>query len=121
MIQPQSTHLFVTCEEKSIPAIHMKLTNFINNLYQSSGKEEPKSVNTNEPSVQSSNDKKNTFVAKPFPVNFVARTYPLVPYLHPDHPTLRILGAIMAPELHKEIREKGGAYGSRSAIDTTGK
>lgn len=36
-----------------------------------------------------------------------------MPYTHEDHPKLRILAKLLSAKfLHREIREKGGAYGS---------
>ncbi|KAL8565467.1 hypothetical protein ACOMHN_049444 [Nucella lapillus] len=49
----------------------------------------------------------------PFSVNYVGQSVPTVPFTHPDRPVLTVLGALMSRKfLHREIREKGGAYGS---------
>jgi presequence protease len=46
------------------------------------------------------------------PVAFDALVFRTVPYTHPDAPVLLALGEYLrARYLHKEIREKGGAYG----------
>ncbi|KAK3854782.1 hypothetical protein Pcinc_038757 [Petrolisthes cinctipes] len=55
----------------------------------------------------------------PFPVNFAGMALPGVPYLHPDVGTLRVLPRLMFRFLHREIREKGGAYGG-GAMATPG-
>lgn len=47
----------------------------------------------------------------PFPVNFASKSYTGVSYAHPDAGALRVLGRLMFKFLHREIREKGGAYG----------
>lgn len=47
----------------------------------------------------------------PFPINFAAKAFPGVPYAHPDAGALRVLARVMFRFLHREIREKGGAYG----------
>lgn len=45
-------------------------------------------------------------------VSFVARTYPGVRYPHPDAPALAVAAKLLRSlYLHREIREKGGAYG----------
>jgi Zn-dependent M16 (insulinase) family peptidase len=45
-------------------------------------------------------------------VSFVARTLATAPLGHPDAPPLAVLGKILRSlYLHREIREKGGAYG----------
>ncbi|MFK5927511.1 MAG: insulinase family protein [Desulfuromusa sp.] len=46
------------------------------------------------------------------PVNYVTRVFRAVPYAHPDSAVLMVLAKLMRAEfLHREIREKGGAYG----------
>ncbi len=46
------------------------------------------------------------------PVNYVARVSKAVPYTHPDSAALTVLAKLLRAEfLHREIREKGGAYG----------
>jgi hypothetical protein len=48
-------------------------------------------------------------------VAFVAQTLPTVPIQHKDAPTLAVLGKMLRSlYLHREIREKGGAYGGFS-------
>lgn len=47
----------------------------------------------------------------PFPINFASKSYAGVCYAHPDAGPLRLLARLMFKFLHKEIREKGGAYG----------
>jgi len=56
----------------------------------------------------------NEFVEVPgLGVNFCARAYRGVPACSPDSPKLRLAAALMSSKyLHREIREKGGAYGS---------
>ena len=46
------------------------------------------------------------------PVNYVTRVFRAVPYTHPDSAALMVLAKLLRAEfLHREIREKGGAYG----------
>ncbi|KAJ1543356.1 Mitochondrial presequence protease, partial [Nowakowskiella sp. JEL0078] len=55
---------------------------------------------------------KNVFYPMPFAVNYSARVFHGVPYMHPDSPILQILARLMTTNnLHRELREKGGAYG----------
>ena len=56
----------------------------------------------------------------PFPVNYAAKAVSGVPYNHPDAGTLRVLGRLMFPFLHREIREKGGAYGGGASASPGG-
>lgn len=51
-------------------------------------------------------------------VNFVVESFLGVPYTHPDYAVLSVLAELMTANfLHKEIREKGGAYGSGFQTD----
>jgi Zn-dependent M16 (insulinase) family peptidase len=51
-------------------------------------------------------------LAASVPVSYVARVFPGVPFAHPDAPGLTILAKLLkAGYLHREIRERGGAYG----------
>ena len=46
------------------------------------------------------------------PVSYVTQVFRTVPFNHPDSAALKILAALLkANFLHREIREKGGAYG----------
>ncbi|BCR05851.1 metalloprotease [Desulfuromonas versatilis] len=52
------------------------------------------------------------------PVNYVARVFPTVPFTHPDSGPLQVLSKLLrANFLHREIREKGGAYGGMASCD----
>lgn len=56
----------------------------------------------------------------PFPVNFASKSYVGVPYAHSDSGALRVLSRLMFRFLHREIREKGGAYGGGAAYSPGG-
>eukprot|EP00116_Pleurobrachia_bachei_P005449 sb/3465711/ len=46
-------------------------------------------------------------------VNFCSRSFRGAPSAHPDSPKLSVLAALLSSKyLHREVREKGGAYGS---------
>ncbi|KAJ3065100.1 Mitochondrial presequence protease [Quaeritorhiza haematococci] len=48
----------------------------------------------------------------PAGVNYTAKAFPGVPYSHPDAAALQILSSLLSTNfLHRELREKGGAYG----------
>lgn len=60
-------------------------------------------------------------VVLPLPVNFVSRSLPAVRYHHKDFAPLRILSRLMTTKfLHREIREKGGAYGGGCVASPSG-
>ncbi|NVK10582.1 MAG: peptidase M16, partial [Gammaproteobacteria bacterium] len=51
-------------------------------------------------------------------VNFCASAYPTVPSSHPDAAALTVLAGVLRNGfLHREIREKGGAYGGGATQD----
>ncbi|KAK3738451.1 hypothetical protein QZH41_017087, partial [Actinostola sp. cb2023] len=53
----------------------------------------------------------------PFPVNYSSRSVNAVTYNHEDYAKLRILAKVLSSKyLHREIREKGGAYGSGASL-----
>jgi Zn-dependent M16 (insulinase) family peptidase len=53
------------------------------------------------------------------PVSYVARVFPCVPYTHPDSAGLLVLAKLLrSGYLHREIREKGGAYGGLATYAT---
>jgi Zn-dependent M16 (insulinase) family peptidase len=53
------------------------------------------------------------FFTLPMQVNYVIESFRGASYTNPDYPVLTVLSEIMSHNfLHKEIREKGGAYGS---------
>lgn len=55
------------------------------------------------------------------PVVFNTKVFKTVGFGHKDAPALFVLGNLMkATFLHREIREKGGAYGGSSALDREG-
>ena len=55
------------------------------------------------------------------PVAYVARVFRTVPYTHPDAPALLVLAKLLRADfLHREIREKGGAYGGMAGYNSDG-
>ncbi len=55
------------------------------------------------------------------PVAYVSRVFRTVPYTHPDAPALMVLAKLLRADfLHREIREKGGAYGGMAGYNADG-
>jgi Zn-dependent M16 (insulinase) family peptidase len=55
------------------------------------------------------------------PVAYVTRVFRTVPYTHPDAPALMVLAKLLRADfLHREIREKGGAYGGMAGYNADG-
>lgn len=67
------------------------------------------------------NESKNSIIKLPFQVSYASSVYKGVPYIHEDGAKLQVLSSLLTYKyLHKEIREKGGAYGggaSYSGLD----
>ncbi|CAO3609626.1 unnamed protein product [Cunninghamella blakesleeana] len=62
---------------------------------------------------------KNTFHPIQSSVNFSARSLRGVHYTHPDSAKLQVLSSLLTSHyLHREIREKNGAYGGGSTYDS---
>ena len=55
------------------------------------------------------------------PVAYVSRVFRTVPYTHADAPALTVLAKLLRADfLHREIREKGGAYGGMAGYNSDG-
>lgn len=67
--------------------------------------------------------KPSTLINFPFQVHYAARSLPGVSYVHEDGAPLQVLANLLTfKHLHREVREKGGAYGggaSYSALEGT--
>eukprot|EP01101_Sappina_pedata_P006679 TRINITY_DN3393_c0_g1_i1.p1 TRINITY_DN3393_c0_g1~~TRINITY_DN3393_c0_g1_i1.p1 ORF type:complete len:1084 (+),score=349.18 TRINITY_DN3393_c0_g1_i1:3-3254(+) len=77
-------------------------------------------TSSNKSFVEDSANMRNTFFAvDSSSVNFVAQSHQIgLPYDHPDYPKLEILAVLLSAEyLHREIREKGGAYGGGASCN----
>lgn len=62
-----------------------------------------------------------THFVLPFPVNYIGECVRTVPYTATDYASLRILARLMTSKfLHREIREKGGAYGGGAKLSHNG-
>lgn len=62
----------------------------------------------------------NTLFKLPFQVNYAGIAIPGVPYTHQDGAPLQVLANMLTHKhLHREIREKGGAYGGGASYNPT--
>lgn len=108
-------------EEKSMDANKKKLSNFFDTLPARS--QTPGNVRTisriksliwqqTQLGKQSDFPSRQFYFSIPASINFVAQCFPTVTYAHPDFAKLQVLSTMMSQSfLHREIREKGGAYG----------
>ncbi|KAJ1971434.1 Mitochondrial presequence protease [Dimargaris xerosporica] len=59
------------------------------------------------------------YVPMPFATNFSAQCFRTVPFTHDDNPKLQLLSKLMTTHfLHREIREKNGAYGGGATFSS---
>uniref|UniRef100_A0A8C5MQR3 Presequence protease, mitochondrial n=1 Tax=Leptobrachium leishanense TaxID=445787 RepID=A0A8C5MQR3_9ANUR len=56
-----------------------------------------------------------------FPVNYIGECIRTVPFTDPDFASLRLLAQVMSAKyIHREVREKGGAYGGGAQLGVGG-
>jgi Zn-dependent M16 (insulinase) family peptidase len=104
----------VTAEEQAMQKIETSLTTLLSAL-----------PDTTKPGLASS--EKFTIKSRAtgwhynLPVAYVARVFRTVSYTHPDAPALMVLAKLLRSDfLHREIREKGGAYGGMAGYNSDG-
>ncbi|KAG4305233.1 hypothetical protein PORY_001403 [Pneumocystis oryctolagi] len=103
-----SLKVFITCSDEHMETNREELNKFFSSLPEKSNNYKPESIILQFiPSFG-----KKTFFPLPYSVNFTSLCLLGVPYIHHDGPTIQILSKLLTQRyLHKEIREKGGAYG----------
>lgn len=102
----------VTCGAESRTENESQLSQFLSTL--------PKTSNIHHSSMAVSNrinlDYSKAFLRLPFQVSHVGLAVPGVEYVNPQGASLSILSQLLTHKhLHREIREKGGAYGAGAA------
>ena len=99
-----SLHFVVTCEESMVDAIAGLLKELVASLPQA---EESAGAPRPEPLAPAPEAR-----TAPVPVAFNVRTFKTVRYTHDDAPVLLVLANYLRDNfIHRELREKGGAYG----------
>ncbi|MEJ2200365.1 MAG: insulinase family protein, partial [Desulfuromonadaceae bacterium] len=107
-------HCAVTAEPTAFDAINPALTRFLQNLPD-------RGTPTDLPLPPFTATPQNRGWATSVPVNYVTRVFRTVPYTHPDSAALMVLAKLLrANYLHREIREKGGAYGGLASYSNEG-
>ena len=111
LFRQDSVHIIVTCEESMIDAIAERLHGLIGALPVGGANghvEKPDPLAT-APEARTT----------PLPVAFNVRGFKTVRYTHPDAPALLVLANYLRDTfLHRELREKGGAYGAMAQAST---
>ncbi|KAG1179298.1 hypothetical protein G6F70_002435 [Rhizopus microsporus] len=107
VLSQSSLRIAITCGEDAVEPNTKSLVRFIEGLPTDTKKPDPSSaVNIFKPNYP------KTFFPLPFQVNFAAQVMKGVPYTHQDGASLQVLSSLLTTHyLHKEIREKNGAYG----------
>ncbi|HEV2217147.1 MAG TPA: insulinase family protein [Candidatus Dormibacteraeota bacterium] len=111
LFRAEAIQIVVTCEESTVPVVSEQLALLIDSL--PAAKNEPRS---DHPAAQ---DQVAEARIAPVPVAFNVRTFKTVRYTNADAPVLLVLANYLRDTfLHKELREKGGAYGGYAQAST---
>ena len=103
----ESLRVVVTCEESMVQPIEELLTGLVASL--------PDAVSNRHPIKLDALERGPEARTAPVPVAFNVRVYKTVRYTHADAPALLVLSNYLRDTfLHRELREKGGAYGAYS-------
>ncbi|KAF8983721.1 Mitochondrial presequence protease [Entomortierella lignicola] len=112
-IKRSSMRLALTCGDDQMSRNEKVVAQFISRLDDKSVDSVTQSTFT--PTFE------NSFFELPYGINFTAKCLRGVPYTHEDGPKLQILASLMSNLfLHREIREKNGAYGGGAGFSPTG-
>ena len=104
--------IVVTCEESTVPQVRELLTKLVSALPQGD-------VDGNAAPKPEPLDPIPEARTAPVPVAFNVRTFKTIRYTHPDAPALLVLANYLRDTfLHRELREKGGAYGGFAQAST---
>lgn len=111
LVNRNALHLMLCAEESTLPSLQPDLKAFLNKL-----PEAPLTA----PETTGAWFSESTYDGwiTSAPVAYVARVFRTTTYNHPDAPGLAVLSRLLrAGYLHREIRERGGAYGGLVSND----
>jgi Zn-dependent M16 (insulinase) family peptidase len=109
----ESIAVVVTCEESMVEPLRDLLKGFDEAL--------PTGKLNGHPDKPGAQDPIPEARTAPLPVAFNVRIFKTVRYQHPDAPILLVLANYLRDTfLHRELREKGGAYGAYAQANTGG-
>jgi len=118
LFRKDAVAIVVTCEGETVETLKDLLEGFVKAL---PGGPEPAGASQAAPQKPPPLDPVREARTAPLPVAFNVRTFKTVRYQHPDAPVLLVLANYMRDTfLHKELREKGGAYGAYAQANTGG-
>jgi len=105
LFRQDSIQIVVTCEESMVDSIAERLTGLIAALPGGTANGQIERPDPLAPAPEAR--------TAPLPVAFNVRGFKTVRYTHPDAPALLVLANYLRDTfLHREVREKGGAYGA---------
>ncbi|KAG0245482.1 Mitochondrial presequence protease [Actinomortierella wolfii] len=111
-ISRSNLRLAVTCGEDQMASNEKAAGRFVSGLGLTTGQ-----LRQQDPFTPVSKD---SFIELPFGINFTAKCMRGVPYTHDDGAKLQVLASLMSNlYLHREIREKNGAYGGGASYEST--
>jgi Zn-dependent M16 (insulinase) family peptidase len=116
LFRRDSIEMVVTCEDSMVETLKAQLSDFVKALPgpESGGAD-------GSPVKPEPLDTTREARTAPMPVAFNVRIFKTVRYQHPDAPILLVLANYVRDTfLHKELREKGGAYGAYAQANTGG-
>ena len=104
LFRSDSLRIIVTCEDQMIQPLEELLTKLVGSLPEDGSEGPPMKP----PPLEGQPEARTA----PVPVAFNVRIFKTVRYTHPDAPALLVLANYLRDTfLHRELREKGGAYG----------
>lgn len=112
ILNKNNLKLCVNATPDFMPTALKKVEQFVETLHSDRKPEQhhPKPHKIQAKKFQASKCK--TQIELPFSVNYMSKSVQTVPYTHVDFASLRVLSRLLTWKfLHREIREKGGAYG----------
>jgi Zn-dependent M16 (insulinase) family peptidase len=111
LFRQDSVHITVTCEEAMVDSIAQRLQGLVGALPAGGA-----NGHVEKPDPLAAVPEART---APLPVAFNVRGFKTVRYTHPDAPVLLVLANYLRDTfLHRELREKGGAYGAMAQAST---
>ena len=115
LFRSDSIEVVVTCEDSMVETLKTHLADFMHALPKE--KVAGKGAPIQPPPLDPVREARTA----PMPVAFNVRSFKTVRYQHPDAPVLLVLANYVRDTfLHKELREKGGAYGAYAQANTGG-
>jgi presequence protease len=105
LFRRDSVQVIVTCEDSMVETLRELVAGLIEAL--------PEGSANGRPDKPKPLDRVREARTAPMPVAFNVRSFMTVRYTHPDAPVLLVLANYLRDTfLHRELREKGGAYGA---------